>query len=408
MTVLVGADWDRDKCVVELLVDGKRVSAANVRRKPESVNAFIARFPKQTVRVAIEAGDASWPAMWQRAGAEVVVFDCKKSRRFGESLNSGGSSDDRHSAKDLLAMLLSEAHCQASNGELSPKAKALSRLMGLREHCSNETVRHRNRLRAELRQYHPAVEQMLSSLKTAWILRLLSVAPTAKAWNELSEAEQLRLLKGSSQAKREQYFKTFGEDWGVVPEELEEAARTAIRVTVSVLQAALSACAEAEKQLERHVEDHPTASTIGSIKGLGTVLSAGIAVALDQDSDSSGRDAAAKRLGVAPVTCRSGTFGDKAPLVKIRRSTNQLMRKLGHFIAVQLVANYAWAKAAYSYHRAHGKSGFASYRCITRSFLRVIVALLRDGVEFDEYRYVKALKSHGVPWAKALAIEEAA
>lgn len=401
MSILIGADWDKEKCVLAVLEEGKRVRHAKVQRTPHSVMAFLAAFAGQLVRVALESGDAFWATLWRQAGAEVLVFDGKKSHRFGQSLKSSGASDDRHSAADLLAMLQSQAHVAACNPTQSPQAKGLSCLLEWDNSLTEETTRRRNQLTADLRQFYPSFAAVVGPLSAAWVLRLLIAAPTATAWNKLSAKRQDKLLGGSSKEKRPSYKQALSDDWGAVAAEMEAAVRIRIRHTAKLLQNAEKAQAETRKELDAQAQVHPVAKVLRGINGIGPVLSAGISVALDQ-SDGTDRDAAAKKLGVAPVTRRSGTLGDKAPLVTMRRSSTELMRRLGHYIAVQLVRLQPWAKAAFSYYRAHGKSSFGSYRVISRSFLRVILALLRDGSEFDEKRYVAALKTHGVPWAMAL------
>lgn len=401
VTVRIGADWDSEKCVVVILEEGKRPRRATVKRDPTSVASLMAKFAGQEVLVGIEAGDDFWRQLWESGGAKVFVFDGKKSHRFSESLRSSGACDDKHSASDLLAMLQSTAHRAACNVVQSPRARAFRRLLECHERASIEVTRCSNQLRAELRQFRPEIIAFLGKLSSAWLLRLIMTAPTARAWSELTPEQQQGLLNGSSKAKRPALLEALAQNWGAIAPEMESSMRACLYHTAHALQQARERLKALKDEIAKHVDADPVASMVKQCNGMGPLLSAAITIAVEQNGPQD-RDAAAKRLGLAPVTRRSGTLGDTAPLVMMRRSRSSLMGKFGHFIAIQVIAHCQWAKAAHAYNRAHGKSCFHSYRCIARSFLRVLTAMLRDNTSFDEQRYVAALKSNGVPWAMAL------
>ena len=89
----------------------------------------------------------------------------------------------------------------------------------------------------------------------------------------------------------------------------------------------------------------------------------------------------------------------------MRKATDQLLKLTPGFLGAQLVKHYRWAKAANAYYKAQGKSVNTAYRCLTRSFLRVLGAIHRNQTTFDEERYIAALKRKGVPWAMTLSVE---
>ena len=86
----------------------------------------------------------------------------------------------------------------------------------------------------------------------------------------------------------------------------------------------------------------------------------------------------------------------------MRRAGKPVLHSVPYILGLQLSMRHRWAKAAYAHYRARGKTAAAAFRCITRSFLRVAQAMQRDGLAFDEERYITALKSKGVEWAMAL------
>jgi len=63
-----------------------------------------------------------------------------------------------------------------------------------------------------------------------------------------------------------------------------------------------------------------------------------------------------------------------------------------------------WAKAMYDYKRGQGKSGATAFRCVARSVLRILSAMMREGIDYDDKRYLQALRDKGVPWAVGLEV----
>ena len=253
---------------------------------------------------------------------------------------------------------------------------------------------------AVLRQVHPALCSVLGSLDTIGVIRLLHAAPTPRTWADLTAQEQRAALRGFRATRREQVLAVIGEDWAQIGAAEEKAARFQVRQIVATLEVALAQRKQTTKEVEATVAENPTASIVSSVNGLGPFLSAGAAIALDGPEKE--RDRMARKTGTAPVTTKSGTRGDAHPIVRMRRSSGNTLRKVGYLISVQLVARHAWAKAQFAHYKRKGIGAAGAYRRIGRSFSRVLAALVRNGVPFDEGMYIKALKLKGVPWVAAL------
>jgi len=56
----------------------------------------------------------------------------------------------------------------------------------------------------------------------------------------------------------------------------------------------------------------------------------------------------------------------------------------------------------YAAGRKRGLSAGTAFRRVSRSLLRILTAMLRDGQVYDEARYVRALQAKGVHWAQEL------
>ncbi|MCA9857295.1 MAG: transposase [Deltaproteobacteria bacterium] len=402
MEIWIGADWDKASCVVAYACDGK-IRGARVKRNPDAVASFMAGFKGDSVSVGIESGDRAWAALWRNAGATVYVFDGKKAARFAESMTSSGARDDARSAKDLLAMVQSPSHQARANSTAEPAVNALKLRLEAQQTATQDRTRLINRLRSLLRQYHPAIEEVITSVDAAWVLRVLELAPTAAAWNEQPADEQQKALSGSRRSDRGRIAAALGSDYGVVAPEEEAAARDRILMTVKVLKAAREACQLADRNLDALANDDKRIRALCATEGIGKVVGTGLAIAIAHaETHGNERDAASQHIGAAPVTSKSGTMGDRNPHITMRRTASSTMKAIAFLCGIQLVRNHAWAKAAFTHYKSRGKTTASAYRRITRSFLRVTRALLRDGSTFDEARYISALKSRRVEWAMAL------
>jgi hypothetical protein len=414
MTIQVGADWDKDKCVVVWGHDGK-LHRDKVKRTPDGVQGFVARVKRIVgadddlkLEVAIEAGDRYWVVLWGAVSEEVFVFDGKKTRRFGESLCSSDASDDKRSAETLLAMLGSAPHRASANVQLPVEIQGMMQSLAAKKESAYAANDVSNRLLSLLSEFRPSVEVSGKQLRSHWFLESLLLAPTSRAWNELSPDERRAAMSGSRGDRREAMFEAFGKDQIAVAKRMEPHVRTRIRNAVKMLQIARECEVAAENDLKTALEECGALSQAGELPGVGPVIQAALAIAFGtatQKSKLSGqpnRDGAAIILGAAPVTRRSGTMGDAAPQALMRKAGNTLLRAIPYILGLQLSSRHRWAKAAYAYYMAQGKSTATAFRCITRSFLRVLQALDRDKAAFDEDRYIAALKGKGVAWAQAL------
>jgi len=174
--------------------------------------------------------------------------------------------------------------------------------------------------------------------------------------------------------------------------------RTLIRMLASRLAASLKAHRRIERTL-RELQESARGDEGPIMNGIGPFIGSAVIIGL---YNANGRDELGTSLCTVPVTVRSGTQGDRYPLVKVRRAASPTMRKAGHLLGFQMVRCFDVARAQYAFYRSRGITATGAYRRVARSFSRVLTALHRDHAEFDENLYIAALKRRGVEWAMAL------
>lgn len=398
-TIWVGADWDSEKCVVEAEL-GQKLWKQTVSRHPSAVAELVDKLGPGRLVLGIEAGDPLWERLWEEAGAEVFIFNPMKAKQYAKSLNSSGAGDDKRSASTLRKQLKSEEHRKASNCPLPQELRGLNQVVSARETLGGEVSRWSNRLNDLLRQVHPALRPKLGGLDSNWALNLVRSIPTPTTWLELSDKERQGVLKRVPVRRRAEVVDAIGERWCCHDAAEERAARFRVRECAEFLALATQQKKLADKEIDAITMDNSENSLVRSVRGLGTVLSAGANLALAGSKRD--RDRFGRQTGSAPVTIKSGVRGDANPPVFMRRTVNATMRRIGYLIAVQLVAHHGWAKAQFAYHRSKGIEAPGAFRRISRSFGRILSAMIKNQTEFDEELYIASLKRKGVVWAQAL------
>jgi len=410
MEAYAGIDWDRKKAIVAVLdPDGRsRALKKPIPHTLKAVNAFLAQLkhanPEATsCRVAIEAGNQRWVRLFHAAGALVHVIDSKQAKRFGESMCSSGAKADARDAKVLLDMVQSPKHRRDPWEPVSDDQAVLLQLTGTHQRLLKTSNRLVNQLRAHLSEHLPTLDACLTHFSSRWIALLLKAAPTGWHAQALSAEDFESLVAGTGM-----HQKTRVRVWSalqasdVLVEGIEaECLQWSVGLLVDELVLVQKQLSEVTERLETQLASDPRHVVLQSVDGVGLQLSASL-LSLCFVGTPSHRDAASIRLGSSPVSRHSGQ--QKRPLVHLRRSASARGRRVSYLLGMQAMRNLSWARAMYAHARRHNQSAGTAFRRISRSLLRIVTAMLREGVPYDDARYIRALKDHGVPWAKDLKI----
>ncbi len=97
--------------------------------------------------------------------------------------------------------------------------------------------------------------------------------------------------------------------------------------------------------------------------------------------------------GIAPVTQRSGKF----EWVPVRWACPRFLRQTFHKWAAHWVAFCDWASAYYRLQRDRGKDHHAAVRALAFKWIRIAFRCWKDGVLYDDARYVQSLRRRGSP-----------
>lgn len=409
MFVYVGADWSAKACV---LVAGEGKQEWRTRCEPPSEEAvhqlldrIRARFGVPEVRVVIEAGCPVWIRLFHAAGAVVYVMDPKQTKKFGESCRSSGAKDDRNDARNLRDMGMSDRHRPEPWTPTAETGERLTRLCAHRERHMQNRVREIQRIRDELRLSMPLIERCIKDFEAKWVQRLVKGAPTAWHVAKAGEAGLRKLLAGARDT--------------TVTEVLEAARLTSAPwLTAKVamdsaryVKGALRRIAELDKDIaavdraiDSILESAAVAQKIQSIKGLGRQLTTAlIAFGMVGVDPTESRDAVSIRMGSSPVFVGSAETAAGKPkgITLMRRAADPAARQATYLIGRLVSMHHRWATDQVRAALARGCDIGTAYRQVTRSFLRILHAMLRDDTDYDEAKYQKSLRDRGVNRAQA-------
>jgi transposase len=403
-------DWSASfaKCAAAVEL-GSIDDLGRVRPDLVSVKGLVRRAQElggNEIHVVIESGATGWLRLFHAAGAIVHVVDAKQARRFAESLSSSGAKDDRRDAETLAELGRSRAHLLAAWEPEEPIRASMSSLANGHDQVSQDLVRQQNRLRAILREHMPLVDDVLPKIASRWVHRFLVAVPTPWHGKQLTRSAFDDLLARSRcrPAVREALWEALRRtDVPWMEEVVANAIALRVRQMLTSIESLIQQLREIDKALDELTADLGSRQLLESVDGIGLqqavmMLMHGFGSATDH------RDDAGIRMGASPVFRGSAltTSGKPKGSAHMRLAAPSRAKRGVYHLGRLATQNLAWASAMYADARRRGQSAATAFRRIARSLLRVLTAMLRDNVPYDDARYVAALKAKGVPWAASL------
>lgn len=103
--------------------------------------------------------------------------------------------------------------------------------------------------------------------------------------------------------------------------------------------------------------------------------------------------------GIAPVMESSG----KKQWVHFRWACPKFLRQSFHEWAGHSIAHSVWARSYYQQQRSQGQDHHAAVRALACKWIRVVFRCWKDGVAYDESKYLASLARRGSHLAAAVA-----
>jgi len=315
-----------------------------------------------------------------------------------EALYPSGAKDDPRDADLLLELLLQH---RDKLRRLSPDSEATRRIQNLVEERRNlvdEKTAQTNRLTNHLKIYFPQMLDWFERLDTELVCALLERWPTLE---ELQKVPCARL--------RAFFLKHRCRDQELIDRRLVgirqtipairdraviEAKSAVVKVSAQLIRSLVRGIADLDRKIEEAAAAHPDFFIFDSLPGAGAALAPRLLAAFGSQRERYGSAREVQSYsGIAPVTVRSG----KKKWVHFRWACPKFLRQSFHEWAGHSIAHSEWARIYYQQQRSKGKEHHAAVRSLAFKWIRVVFRCWKDGVAYDESKYLAALAKRSSP-----------
>ena len=408
---LVGIDWaDQKHAWCLQAADATQRENGEVEHTPEAIEAWVGqlcrRFGNRPIAVAVEQVKGALVFMLSKYGPlHLFPVPPVMSAKMREALYPSGSKDDPRDADLLLELLLQH---RDKLRRLSPDSEATRRVQNLVEERRNlvdEKTAQSNRLTNQLKIYFPQMLEWFEQLDTELVCTLLERWPTLE---ELQKAPPARLR--TFFRKQHCHYPELIErrlvgirqampairDGAVI-----EAKSAAVKVSAQLIRSLVRGIADLDRKIEEAAAAHPDFFIFESLPGAGAVLAPRLLAAFGSQRERyTNAEEVQTYSGIAPVTKRSG----KKKWVHFRWACPKFLRQSFHEWAGHSIAHSRWARRYYQQQRERGKGHHAAVRGLAFKWIRIVFRCWKDGVAYDESRYLAALAKRNSPLAAVAGV----
>ena len=415
MKIYLGIDWDTKQLIGFWKTNNSQMKkivfkTPTLRGVKEQIEYIRAKTSEDAEIVAIiESGASQWNTLLHLAGVKLHIVNPKQSVQFRESLQNGRAKDDARDAKALLAMAQSPYHISLLP-RFSPPTEELTKieiLIKLHEKTSKRQVQLQQQLRDLLLKFIPCLYHYVQDIDATWILHLLSKVSSKWKLSTLTKAKFEKIISQTRfrQHKREELWKILEESkLPTASKELDTIETMQMSFLIEEIQLYNLRLKELESQMDQVIQELEPAKSLSQIRGIGRICT----LVLMYHSSTLvpiHRDSLSIKMGASPVFIGSGSTrkGEVKGYVSRRTNISNRSKSLTYMIGLHLMKESRWAKAMFIDGRERGQRTGTIFRRITRSFLRIVSSILKNGTEYDEERYLKTLIKKGIPWAQPLS-----
>ena len=396
----VGLDWADRKHDLAILEDGAR-SLRQIASTPEAIDAWLGearrRHPGGRFAVCLEQNRGTVFAILSKYDfVELYPINPATLANYRKAFVPSGAKDDPNDARMLLELLERHRESLRRVSADTTEMRALRAFCETRRKCVDARTRHCNALQSLLKTVFPqALELCGARLYGALALDLL------ERWGSL------RAFQGAPRKTVAEFFRRHhaAQTRTVRAEEIRrgalpvtedrailEPAEPMLRQLLAQIRATNAAVQDCEERIEAAGKRIAELRVFASFPRAGKALAPRLAAAFGSDRSrwQSVRDFQAY-AGVAPVTETSG----KSRWVHWRWSCPKFLRQTLVEYAKESTKGSAWARAYYDQLRERGKTHNQALRALAWKWTRILWRCWQDDEEYDEARYLAALRKQG-------------
>jgi len=399
-------DWADKKHVWCLhAVGAEKRESGELEHSPEAVEAWVGqlcqRFAQRPIAVALEQSRGALVFMLSKYEAlHLFPVPSTMAASMRAALYPSGAKDDPRDADLLLDLLLQ--HRDKLRRWL-PDTEATRRVQNLveeRRKLVDEKTEQSNRLTSHLKIYFPQIVNWFEHLDTELVCALLLRWPTLEDLQKVPLA-RLRTFFRKHHCRDQEVIERRilairQATLAVRDRAVIEAKSTVVKVIVRVIGSLLEGIADLDEKIQEAAAAHPDFFIFDSLPGAGAVLAPRLLAAFGSQRERYGNAGEVQAYsGIAPVMERSG----KKKWVHCRIACPKFLRQSFHEWAGHSIAHSVWARSYYQQLRRQGKEHHAAVRALAFKWIRIVFRCWKDGVAYDESKYLATLARRGSPLA---------
>jgi transposase len=400
----VGIDWADQKHVWCLqAVDAAQRESGELEHTPEAVEAWVGqlcqRFANRPIAVAVEQVKGALVFMLSKyEPLHLFPVPSAMAANLREALYPSGAKDDPRDADLLLELLLQH---RDKLRRLSPDSEATRRIQNLVEERRNlvdEKTAQTNRLTNHLKIYFPQMLDWFERLDTELVCALLERWPTLQELQKVPSARLGAFFRKHRCRDQELIDRRLVGIRQTIPAIRDgaviEAKSAVVKVSAQLIRSLVRGIADLDRRIEEAATAHPDFFIFDSLPGAGAALAPRLLAAFGSRRERYGSAREVQSYsGIAPVTVRSG----KKKWVHFRWACPKFLRQSFHEWAGHSIAHSEWARSYYQQQRSKGKEHHAAVRSLAFKWIRIVFRCWKDGVAYDESKYLAALAKRSSP-----------
>jgi transposase len=405
----IGIDWADKKHVWRLqAVGSEKRESGELEHTPEAVEAWVGqlcqRFANRAIAVAVEQSRGALVFMLSKyEPLHLFPVPSTMAANMREALYPSGAKDDPRDADLLLDLLLQH---RDKLRRLSPDTEATRRVQNLveeRRKLVDEKTEQTNRLMSHLKIYFPQMLDWFERLDTELVCALLERWPTLEELQKVPPAKLRAFFQKYHCRDQELIERRIVAIRQAIPairdRAVIEAKSTVVKVSVQVIRSLVEGIANLDEKVEEAAAAHPDFFIFDSLPGAGQTLAPRLLAAFGSQRErySSAREVQSYS-GIAPVMESSG----KKKWVHFRWACPKFLRQSFHEWAGHSIVSSVWARSYYQQLRSRGKGHHAAVRALAFKWIRVVFRCWKDGVAYDESKYLASLARRGSPLSAIL------
>jgi transposase len=399
-TAWIGLDWGDRQHAWTLQEASGRLRHGQVEQSPEQIDQWVTGLLQTygaPIAVTVEQKRGALVAMLHKyEGLHVYPVHPNTAAQYRKMFHPSGSKNDALDGRELLDLLRKHPE-RLQRLELdTPATRELQQLVEQRRRLVDEHTRQSNRLTEQLKMYYPQILRWWKDVSAPVVLAWLAQWPTLAEAQQAKPAAVRRLLQqqGWDAAAITEHLQALAQAVPALTDTaLLNASRLYLRALVGLLQSLRQSIATYEERIQALAKSHPDYAIFHSFPGAGAALAPRLLVAMGTVRD---RFATASELqsytGIAPVLRQSG----RTASVHFRWAAPKFIRQTFHEWASHSIRFSSWAADFYRSKSEQGKGHHAIVRALAFKWQRILFRCWKDGVAYDEHRYLQALHQRSV------------